>query len=80
MPGGAAAGGAEALMATEPKDRISEEPAALRRVATLVGRAAPSAQVLAAVAAEAGRLLEADFAVLSRYDLDGTAAVIGTWA
>jgi len=67
-------------MATGPSGRISEERAALRRVATLVGRAAPSEQVLAAVAAEAGRLLEADFAVLSRYDPDGTATVIGTWA
>jgi GAF domain-containing protein len=67
-------------MTTEPSGRISEERAALRRIATLVGRAGPPEQVLAAVAAEAGRLIEADFAVLSRYDPDDTATVIGTWA
>jgi GAF domain-containing protein len=66
-------------MATRPSGRISEERVALRRVATLVGRSAPSEEVLAAVAAEAGRLLEADYAVLSRYGPDGTATVIGTW-
>jgi GAF domain-containing protein len=52
----------------------------LRRVATLVGRSAPSEDVLTAVAAEAGRLLGADFALLSRYEPDGAATVIGTWA
>ncbi|HEY3715429.1 MAG TPA: GAF domain-containing sensor histidine kinase [Jatrophihabitantaceae bacterium] len=67
-------------MATRPSGRITEERAALRRVATLVGRSVPSEEVLAAVAAEAGRLLEADFAVLSRYDPDGAATVIGSWA
>jgi signal transduction histidine kinase len=67
-------------MATRPSGRLSAERAALRRVATLVGRSAPPEVVLAAVAAEAGRLLEADFAVLSRYDPDGAATVIGTWA
>ena len=48
--------------------RIAGEQAALRRVATLVARAAPPREVFAAVAAEAGRLLAADFAVLVRYD------------
>jgi signal transduction histidine kinase len=49
-------------------------------VATLVARAAPPADVFGAVAAEAGRLLDADFAVMSRYDELGGATVIGTWA
>ena len=40
--------------------RFADEQAGLRRVATLVARAAPPEEVFAAVAAEAGRLLEAD--------------------
>ncbi|HEY2296561.1 MAG TPA: GAF domain-containing protein [Jatrophihabitans sp.] len=67
-------------MASRPNGRISQEHAALRRVATLVGRSAPSEEILTGVAAEAGRLLGADFALLSRYDPDGSAEVIGTWA
>ena len=39
---------------------FAEEQAALRRVATLVARAAPPEEVFAAVTAEAGRLLSAD--------------------
>src|SRR5205807_9797436 len=50
---------------------VAEEQAALRRVAVLVARAAPPDEVFAAVAAEAGRLLGAEFTVLSRYDTDG---------
>jgi signal transduction histidine kinase len=46
----------------------------------LVARAAPPEEVFAAVAAEAGRLLDADFAVMSRYDEHGTATVVGSWA
>jgi signal transduction histidine kinase len=48
-------------------------------VATLVARAAAPEEVFAAVAAEAGRLLDADFAVMSRYDEQGTATVVGAW-
>src|SRR5580700_1965358 len=53
--------------------------AALRRVAMLVAQAAPPEAVFAAVAAEAGRLLGVDAAVLARYDPRDTATVIGTW-
>jgi signal transduction histidine kinase len=59
---------------------FAEEQAALRRVATLVARAAPPKEVFAAVAGEAGRLLKVDFTVLSRYDPDGAVAVVGGWA
>ena len=58
--------------------RIADEQAALRRVATLVARAAPPKQVFALVAEEVGRLLAADSAILLRYytvDLE----VIGAW-
>jgi len=56
------------------------EQAALRRVATLVARAVPPEEVFAAITAEAGRLLTADLAVLSRYDPDGTEILLGAWA
>ena len=57
----------------------AEEQAALRRVATLVARAAPPEEVFAAVTAEAGRVLAADVAVMARYDADGTETFVGTW-
>jgi GAF domain-containing protein len=59
--------------------RLAEEQAALRRVATLVARATPPQVVFAAVAEEAGRLLAVDFAILVRYDPQGTLEVVGTW-
>ena len=58
---------------------FAEEQAALRRVATLVARAAPPEEVFGAVAEEAGRLLGADSTVMSRYDPDGAAMVVGVW-
>jgi signal transduction histidine kinase len=59
--------------------RIADEQAALRRVATLVARAAPPAEVFAAVTAEAGQLLGTDHTALYRYDRDGLATAVGTW-
>ncbi|HUB38901.1 MAG TPA: GAF domain-containing protein [Streptosporangiaceae bacterium] len=59
--------------------RFAEEQAALRRVATLVARAAPPAEVLTAVAGEAGRLVHADHATMGRYDTDDTITVVATW-
>jgi signal transduction histidine kinase len=59
---------------------FAEEQAALRRVATLVAEAAPSAQVLTAVTAEAGRLLHAEYASMHRYAPDGTARVAASWS
>jgi signal transduction histidine kinase len=58
---------------------FAEEQAALRRVATLVAREAPPAQVLTAVTEEAGRLLHADYASMARYDPDGTKTVVANW-
>jgi GAF domain-containing protein len=66
-------------MATGLNDRFADEQAALRRVATLAARAAPPEEVFAAVAAELGRLLGADAALLSRYDPDDVATIIGAW-
>jgi signal transduction histidine kinase len=62
------------------RQSFGEEQAALRRVATLVARAAPPEELLAAVAEEAGRLLANDIAFLTRYAPDGTEIVLGAWA
>jgi signal transduction histidine kinase len=60
-------------------DRFMAEQAALRRVATLVARAAPPEQVFAAVAEEAGRLLHADLATMNRYGADGMVTAVASW-
>jgi GAF domain-containing protein len=73
------AAGAEVLTAVGLSKQIAEEQAALRRVATLVARPAPPAEVFAAVTAEVGRLLNVDFTVLIRSDPDDTVTVVGTW-
>jgi signal transduction histidine kinase len=56
----------------------AEEQAALRRVATLVARAAPPLEVFAAVAEETGRLLAVDCTILVRYDPPDL-EIAGTW-
>jgi signal transduction histidine kinase len=61
-------------------NRITGEQAALRRVATLVARGTPPEAVFAAVAEEAGWVLGADLATLARFNPDGTAAVVASWA
>jgi signal transduction histidine kinase len=58
----------------------AEEQSSLRRVATLVARGAPSETVFAAVAEEAGKLLQVDFTVIVRYDADGAVTAVGQWA
>jgi signal transduction histidine kinase len=68
-----------ALLGPTDNDQIVEEQAALRRVATLVARAAPPGQVLTAVTGEAGRLLGADHATMGRYSPDATIRVLATW-
>ena len=59
---------------------IVEEQAALRRVATLVAKGTPPAEVFGAVAKEVGRLLGAPSTRLLRYEADGTASVVATWS
>jgi signal transduction histidine kinase len=58
---------------------FAREQAALRRVATLVARTAPPAEVFDAVTEETRRLLGADLTGMSRYDPDGTITVL-SWA
>ena len=59
---------------------LADEQAALRRVATLVGRQPSPAEVFAAVTEEAGKLLDLDSAHLVRYERDETATVVGAWS
>jgi signal transduction histidine kinase len=63
--------------------RLAEEQAALRRVATLVARGVPAAEVFEAVAHEVGRVVGADGSGISRLGPDGAitvCAVIGSLA
>ncbi len=57
--------------------RLAEEQAALRRVATLVAEGASPDMVFDAVCAEVAQLAPADAAALTRYEDDGTVAVLG---
>jgi signal transduction histidine kinase len=59
---------------------FAEEQAALRRVATLVARAAPPQEVFAAVTEEVGRVLSADGTIMSRYEPEDAATVVGVWS
>ncbi len=67
-----------AALQTPHDGGITGEQAALRRVATLVARKAPPEKVFAAVTAEAGRLLQAHQATMSRYVPGGT-IVVAAW-
>jgi signal transduction histidine kinase len=59
---------------------FAEEQAALRRVATLVARAATPEEVFAAVTEEAGRLVGADYTTMARFDPDGARTVVAAWS
>ena len=63
-----------------PDQPIAAEQAALRLVAVLVARVAPPGQVFAAVTEQAGQLLGAHAATLSRYEADGTTEVVAAWS
>ena len=58
---------------------LADEQAALRRVATLVARGAPPADVFDAVAEELGRLLEVGSSGLVRFEDENTARVVAGW-
>jgi GAF domain-containing protein len=57
----------------------SDEQAALRRVATLVARGVPAAEIFDAVAAEVVRLLGADWAAVERVEPDGAVTVASSY-
>jgi signal transduction histidine kinase len=56
--------------------RLVDEQAALRRVATLVAGESPPAEIFAAVAEELERLLGVGETTMSRYEDDGTATAV----
>ena len=65
--------------AREEVQRLADEQAALRRVATMVAREAPQDEVFAKVAEEVARLLGVEGAGVQRYERDGHALTVGTW-
>ena len=73
---------ATAISSSETREqhaRLADEQAALRRVATLVARGAPPADVFDAVAAELGRLLDAASSGLIRFEDEHTATLVAGW-
>jgi PAS domain S-box-containing protein len=71
----------EAEKALRERDAmLTEQQASLRRVAALVAGGAASGEVFAAVAREVAQVLRLPLVVMSRYERDDTAAVIGAWA
>jgi signal transduction histidine kinase len=60
--------------------RLSQEQAALRRVATLVARETPPRKVFSAVAQELAEEFGATITAVLRYEDDGTATIVGGWA
>ena len=65
--------------AREELRRVADEQAGLRRVATLVARAAPPPAVFATVAEEVGRLLRTDLTLIGRYEPDGAVTIVASW-
>src|SRR5262249_39575981 len=63
--------------AREELQRLADEQAALRRVATLVARGIGPEGVFGAVAVEVGAIFGSDVAAIVRFERDGTATVLG---
>jgi GAF domain-containing protein len=61
-------------------ERLADEQAALRRVATLVARGVPPPEVFAAVAREVGLVLGVEWTHMARYELDGTSIGVAGWS
>ncbi len=70
--------GIETTEMTSKANRLAEEQAALRRVATLVATSPLPEQVFQAVAEEAGRLLGVRSAATVRFDQE-TGVIVGRW-
>jgi GAF domain-containing protein len=74
---------ATAIANTDARDqvqRLVDEQAALRRVATLVAEDVPPSELFDAVAREVGTLLGADFAGMLRFDDDAALSTMAIWA
>jgi len=59
-------------------ERLAEEQAALRRVATLVAQGMPSDALFSAVCDEVGAVVGTEVSVVVRFEADGTVTVMGT--
>jgi len=60
---------------------LADEQTALRRVATLVAQGTSPNDLFAAVASEIGQLLPAEYALIGRYDVNGTeVTTVGNWS
>jgi signal transduction histidine kinase len=71
--------GAAVGVLVDELSRLTEEQAALRRIATLVATEAPTDTLFTTVAEEVGRLLGLDFAAVARSESGGT-IVVGAWS
>ncbi len=69
-----------AAAAERARAEIADEQAALRRVATLVAQSAPAGELFAAVAAEAGGLLDVDAVRIGRYDDEAQLVHVAEWS
>ena len=69
-----------ARLAERARGEIADEQAALRRVATLVARGAPAQELFAAVAAEAGILLDVRGIRIARYEDETELVHIAEWS
>jgi signal transduction histidine kinase len=67
------------LQAARERQRITDEQAALRRLATHVARGAPPDEIFGAVAREVGYILEVRHTAVVRYEPDATVTVVGVW-
>jgi signal transduction histidine kinase len=61
-------------------ERLAQEQAALRRVATLVALGAETGEVFAAVAREVAEVMHLPIAAVQRYEDEETMAVIAAWS
>jgi len=68
------------LRAARDRQRILDGEAALRRLATLVARGTPPAEVFDAVAREVGQLLDSQHAAVMRYGPNAPVATVGRWS
>lgn len=64
----------------EQLERLANEQAAMRRVATLVARGVSPDEVFAAVAEEIGRVVPTDMVHIHRYAGDGDAVAVAVWS
>lgn len=68
------------MTSREELDRIAAVRAGLRCVALLVAQRVPPAELFAMVAIEAGRLLQADYTAIRRYESEDSLIVVGSWS